>query len=42
VLRGGADDDQLSGGAGTDRCVGNKHVAADTTDGSCEAVFGVP
>jgi len=41
-VSGGRADDVLSGGFGIDVCVGNDQFVADTTDGSCETVFGVP
>jgi len=41
-VNGGRADDVLSGGFGTDVCSGNLHFSGDTTDGSCETVFGVP
>jgi len=41
-VKGGKGDDALSGGAGTDTCTGNQESIADTHDGTCETVFGVP
>jgi len=41
-IAGGRADDDMFGGAGTDTCTGNLEFVADTADGTCENVLGVP
>lgn len=41
-VNGGRADDVLSGGFGIDVCAGNDQFSGDTTDGTCETIFGVP
>lgn len=41
-IKGGKADDTMSGGPGVDSCVGNLENNADSADGTCETILGVP